>query len=288
MTIFNPDRLKNLQSSSQHQKKHTVLVVDDETGNLRLIEGILEDDYNVLTAKNGLEGLDIINNLEKPNEIQLIVTDQRMPHMSGVDFLIEAREKLPLAKSIVVTAYTDVQVIIDSVNNAHIYKFILKPFDNDDFLLTVKRAVEAYVLEDRTRKLNHKLAWLNNNLEEEISERTRELNMANQQLRLEIEDRLEVQAENEKLIEKLQDALDNVKELKDLLPICSNCKKIRDDTGYWNQLESYFHKFSDISFTHAMCPECMEQLYGKYDWFKKSEDKLKDGAQDLPELDRDD
>jgi hypothetical protein len=67
--------------------------------------------------------------------------------------------------------------------------------------------------------------------------------------------------EREKLIHELQDALANVKTLRGLLPICSYCKKIRDDKGYWNRLESYIRDHSGAEFTHGICPECLKKLY---------------------------
>jgi PAS domain S-box-containing protein len=76
-----------------------------------------------------------------------------------------------------------------------------------------------------------------------------------------ITERKGMEEEREKLIHELQDALVNVKTLSGLLPICSHCKKIRDDKGYWNQIESYIREHSGAEFTHGMCPECMKKLY---------------------------
>lgn len=73
--------------------------------------------------------------------------------------------------------------------------------------------------------------------------------------------------DREKLISKLQDAVAKIKTLSGLVPICANCKKIRDDNGYWNQIESYIQKHSEASFSHSMCPECSEKFYGKQDWY---------------------
>lgn len=61
---------------------------------------------------------------------------------------------------------------------------------------------------------------------------------------------------------ELQEALANIKTLRGLLPICSSCKRIRDDKGYWNQVEAYIQNHSDVDFTHGICPECMKKLYG--------------------------
>ncbi len=66
----------------------------------------------------------------------------------------------------------------------------------------------------------------------------------------------------------LDEANDELKTLAGLLPICASCKKIRDDKGYWNQIESYISTHSDAKFSHGLCPECSEKLYGTEDWFK--------------------
>ena len=72
---------------------------------------------------------------------------------------------------------------------------------------------------------------------------------------------------------ELQDTLKNVKLLKGLLPICSSCKNIRDDEGYLNKIETYFQKHSDTTFSHGMCPECMDKLYGDEEWYQKVSSK---------------
>lgn len=87
--------------------------------------------------------------------------------------------------------------------------------------------------------------------------------------------------ESHTLIEQLETALSEVKTLKGLLPICANCKKIRDDTGYWNQIESYLQEHADASFTHSVCPDCIQELYPEFaDQFKKSSEKRGGGETD--------
>ncbi len=88
-----------------------------------------------------------------------------------------------------------------------------------------------------------------------------------------ITERKEAEFEREKLIKKLNEALKNVKILGGLIPICSSCKKIRDDKGYWNQLESYFEQHSTALFSHSLCPGCMDEIYGKDDWYLELKDK---------------
>ncbi len=84
-----------------------------------------------------------------------------------------------------------------------------------------------------------------------------------------ITERKKAEHDQKKLISKLLDALDNIKTLKGMLPICANCKKIRDDKGYWKQIESYIEDHSDALFSHGICPDCTEELYGREEWFDK-------------------
>ncbi len=83
----------------------------------------------------------------------------------------------------------------------------------------------------------------------------------------------ETEKEKNSLIDKLQKALDEVKTLQGIIPICSSCKKIRDDEGYWNRIESYMEKRTDAHFSHSICPECEKKLYSDEDWFRKKDFK---------------
>jgi hypothetical protein len=75
--------------------------------------------------------------------------------------------------------------------------------------------------------------------------------------------------ENRKLIAELREAMENVKTLRGFIPICAKCKKIRDDKGYWNQIEKYLAEHSEALFSHGICPECTEELYGDEDWYRQ-------------------
>ena len=84
-----------------------------------------------------------------------------------------------------------------------------------------------------------------------------------------VTERYENEQERERLIGELQEALENIKTLSGLLPICARCKKIRDDRGYWNQIETYIINNTDADFSHGLCPDCLEKMYGEQDWYKK-------------------
>jgi len=79
-----------------------------------------------------------------------------------------------------------------------------------------------------------------------------------------ITSRRQLEEERERLIAELRDALASIKTLKGLLPICSSCKKIRDDKGYWSQIEAYVSNHSEAEFSHGICPECARRLYPQF------------------------
>jgi hypothetical protein len=98
---------------------------------------------------------------------------------------------------------------------------------------------------------------------------TYELNKYEIELNHNIAELIRDRREREKLIAELQKALSEVKTLRGFLPICSHCKKIRDDEGYWNQIESYIHKHSDAEFSHGICPECAQKYYPDMDLYEE-------------------
>ena len=122
--------------------KHRVLLIDDEPANLRLLRRVLGADYDTLLAENGQEGLKIL----EQERVSLIITDQRMPGMTGVEVLEHSLHLQPQAIRILLTGYTDIQALIDAINGGRIYKYVQKPWDAEDLKLTVKRAIESLEL----------------------------------------------------------------------------------------------------------------------------------------------
>jgi PAS domain-containing protein len=125
---------------------------------------------------------------------------------------------------------------------------------------------ERFVLvlvEDLTREkiqLNEN-ELLRRDLEKRVEQRTAELRKTNENLSLEVAEREKAEQEREQVIVKLQQALAQVKRLSGFLPICASCKKIRDDQGYWQQVEAYIRDHSEAEFSHGLCPECAKKLY---------------------------
>jgi len=140
--------------------KYSILVVDDEPSNLNAIRRTLRHEYNVLTATNGEEGLKLV----EENEIALIITDQRMPGMTGVEFLEKTLEKSPDTIRIILTGYADIEALIESINTGRVYRFITKPWNPIELKVTLKRAVEQYELASENRKLIQDLQSKNKEL----------------------------------------------------------------------------------------------------------------------------
>ena len=141
--------------------------------------------YNILTASSGKEGLEKI----AQNKVDLILSDHKMPQMTGVEFLKEAKKVSPDTVRIILTGYADVQAAMDAINQGEVYRFITKPWDDQDLKLTVKRALQQrdLVLENRrlnelTRKQNEELKELNRDLEKRVQERTKEIRRKNEEL----------------------------------------------------------------------------------------------------------
>lgn len=114
------------------------------------------------------------------------------------------------------------------------------------------------------KKNEAELLQYREHLEDIIEVRTQELQMACEALQQENIERQKAEADKEVMIDQLQAVLDQVKKLSGLLPICASCKKIRDDDGYWHQVEVYIRDHSEARFSHGICPDCMEKLYPGY------------------------
>jgi DNA-binding NtrC family response regulator len=123
---------------------HTILVVDDEKSILDTIKHVLRNEnYHLLTAQSGIEGLKLL----KEHNVQLVISDHKMPGMTGVEFLKQVKVLYPEILTIMLTGHAEVGIAVDAINEAGIYKFILKPWENTDLKITIRRAIESLELE---------------------------------------------------------------------------------------------------------------------------------------------
>ena len=113
-------------------------------------------------------------------------------------------------------------------------------------------------------RLNKQLNDYKNKLEEKVETRTKDLRDSNEKLQTEISYRIKTESEKEKVIYQLEDALGQLKTLSGLFPVCIKCKKIRDEKGYWYQLENYLQKYTETEFRDCICDECSIKYYPKF------------------------
>ncbi len=169
-------------------KRHTVLCVDDEKNVLNSLKRLLrKEDYRLVTAFGGEEGLQKL----AAEEISLVVSDHRMPGMSGTEFLQKVKNQYPDVIRIILTGYTEVDSITESINRGHIYKFLLKPWNDQNLILEIRQALDQYDLVKANKELhnevikkNAELERINENLEMIVQERIMDLEVQNHALEL--------------------------------------------------------------------------------------------------------
>jgi len=164
-----------------------ILCVDDEVNVLRALQRLfLDDDYEVIAASSAGEGLEV---LRSSPPIQLIISDYRMPGLNGVDFLKEVYRHWPETVRIVLSGYADTAAVVSAINEGHIYRFVPKPWNDDELRVTIGNALERYYLHQKNAQLmeslaatNAELQSLNENLENLVRDRTDQLMLHNRAL----------------------------------------------------------------------------------------------------------
>lgn len=159
--------------------ENTILFVDDEQNILNSLTRVFRrEGYDILTAGSGEEGLEKI----KANKVAVVVSDHRMPGMEGVEFLSKVKEISPSTIRFMLTGYADIKSVIGAINNGEVYRYITKPWNDDDLKLTIRGGFEHYriveenkVLHELTARQNAELFSLNQGLEAKVAEKTRKI-----------------------------------------------------------------------------------------------------------------
>ncbi len=152
---------------------------------------------------------------------EIVITDIRMPLMDGLEMARQIKAIRKTTQIIVTTAHSDTSYFLEAIA-AGVDRYVLKPIEHEKLFEALDKCMTAVTFE-RERQRYHQ--------------------------------------EREKLIAELKEALAKVKLLSGFIPICSSCKKIRDDKGFWNKLEKYISEHSEAEFSHSICPECLKKLY---------------------------
>ena len=212
-------------------KQFKVLVVDDDTGILVLSTSILR--------RAGYEVLGVSTGKECLDAVRtyhpdLVLLDVRLPDMSGIEVCRQIKSDDSLEDTFVILA-SGIQISSeDQAEGLDIGAdgYIVRPLSNKEFLARVQAGERIKRAEDALRQKER---------------------------------------EQEKLVSQLRAALVEIKTLKGFIPICASCKKIRNDEGYWDQLEAYISKHTDAVFTHGLCPECVEKYKAEMKTVSKKE-----------------
>jgi len=155
-----------------------ILYVDDEEDNLTVFNSAFRRDYEVHLALSGQEGLEIM----KKHPIQMIITDQRMPEMTGIQFLEKIIPDYPDCIRMILTGFSDIEAIIQAINTGRVYRYITKPWSKEELKINIDKGLETYNLREQNRKLIEDLKEANQTLEQKVIDRTKKIEAQNQEI----------------------------------------------------------------------------------------------------------
>lgn len=168
--------------------KHTIMVVDDEVSITKTLNRLLrKEGFNVIEANSGAEALEALNKLEKP--VSGIISDQRMPNMTGSQLMQKMKALFPDSFRILLTGYADINSIIEALNLGEIHKYITKPWNDAELIIQVRETLHQFELKLENKRLNNlvkkqnlELKEVNKSLEQKVEERTKEIQLKNKEL----------------------------------------------------------------------------------------------------------
>ena len=140
---------------------HTLLIVDDEEDILESLRLTFEDDFDVYTARSGADGLALLE--DHPPVV--IIADQRMPEMSGIEFFQTAKKKYPDPIRILLTGYADINAVIDAINMGEVYRYLTKPWNAEEVKSVIRDGFDLFRLREENRILTERLIKANEQLE---------------------------------------------------------------------------------------------------------------------------
>jgi len=221
----------------------TILVVDDDPEIVWATERMLSGaGFRVVTADRAAAVVGLV----RQHRPALVLLDVNLGDDNGMEVARQIKQDAEFAGSLVVLASgsrvtTDDQ--IEGLSAGLADGYITRPIGKAELLARVESFLRIRATQESLRASEAEVRKLNAVLEQRVAEKNTLLQ------------------EREELITELRGALANVKLLSGLIPICASCKKIRDDKGYWNQLEVYIRDRSEASFTHGICPECAKLYF---------------------------
>lgn len=236
----------------------TILIVEDSATQAQKLQFFLEEEhFDVHWAENGKKALEYLET-EIPT---IIISDVLMPEMNGFELcaLVKKDSRFKNIPVILLTTLSDPQDIIRGLESGA-DNFITKPYEKDYLLSRIEYILSNQKLRQDTRKRTSEMGleiFFSGKKYFITSEKMQIVDLLFSTYEAVIQKNIEL----ERLNKELKTANDNIRVLKGLIPICANCKKVRNDDGFWEQVEVYIRDHSEADFSHSICPNCIKELY---------------------------
>jgi len=236
-----------------------ILIVEDSRTQLERLRFLLEGEgFAVSTAFDGREALELLRRETPPT---LIISDILMPGMDGYQLCRHLKSDLTF-KAIPIILLTQLSGPEDILKglDAGADNFITKPYEEEALLARIQYVLANRELRRRSASESEVEIIVGGKKHRITADRLQIVDL----LFSTYETILQKSRELERKNRELQEALNRIKRLEGLIPICANCKKIRDDEGYWQQVEVYIEQHAEVQFSHGLCPECRDLLYPNF------------------------
>jgi response regulator RpfG family c-di-GMP phosphodiesterase len=231
-----------------NQEKPKILIVDDETEILNSLSDLLRKDFHIFATSDVEEAQKL---LVSHNMISLVISDQRMPALTGAELLARAAKTSPETARILLTGYADIDAVIEAVNQGQIVQYITKPWDSINLLAILKPIAERHRLFLENRRLIEQLAQLN----ESATDSASRMNILEEILSV-------IQNDNQTLkttYDQLNKSFWHLRKIQELLPICIQCGKVKTTDSGWEDVASFLKQNSKF-LSHGYCPECAAKI----------------------------
>jgi DNA-binding NtrC family response regulator len=221
----------------------TVLVVDDEVGVLESLADLLRKEFHVLATSDPDEALKVL----ETEDVAVVLTDQRMPRLTGTDLLAKASNLSPATVRVLLTGYSDIEAVIQAVNEAKVYYYLAKPWDNARILQLIRTAVRTHALAGEERKLLKELA--------QVGKETAIRSLRSDLVR-DHEETLSLDvARLRAAVASAWATVSHLKKIEEKVPVCVVCNRMKAPDASWNDLVTYLRETSG-ALSGTLCPEC--------------------------------
>ena len=228
-----------------------VLIVDDEKEVLNSLADLLRKDFHIFATCDAEEALNL---LVSQNIFSIVISDQRMPVITGAELLARVAKTSPDTARILLTGYADINAVIDAVNDGQIVQYISKPWDPNQLLELLRPIAQRYHLLLENRRLLDQMAKLNSSVKDSESRAKC------------LETSLSSLINDNHVLQTSYDHLDksfwHLRKLQEVLPICMRCGKVKTADAAWEDVVTYL-KNNSLFLSHGYCPECFKKLEGQ-------------------------